>query len=74
MNRFALLAAKFGDKAAAREIFAQIEDHWDPEVWGDRQTFEKAKLWAENQLVRKQIGVQRSWLMASLARSVRSTS
>ena len=47
-ERFALLAAKFGDKAAAREIFAQIVDHWDPEVWGDRQTFEKAKHWAEN--------------------------
>jgi hypothetical protein len=60
MNRFALLAAKFGDKAAAREIFAQIEDHWDPEVWGDRQTFEKAKLWAENQLVRKQLSSKRS--------------
>lgn len=48
MNRFALLAAKFGDKAAAREIFAQIADHWDPGIWGDRQAFEKAKLWAEN--------------------------
>jgi hypothetical protein len=48
MNRFAMLAAKFGDKAAAREIFEQIAEHWDPEVWGDRQAFQKAKLWAEN--------------------------
>jgi hypothetical protein len=41
MNRFALLAAKFGDKAAAREIFAQIADHWDPEVWETDRRFRR---------------------------------
>jgi len=48
MNRFALLAARFGDKSAARDIFALIGDRWDPEVWRDRRKFDLAKNWAEN--------------------------
>jgi hypothetical protein len=47
-NRFAFLTVKFRDKAAAREVFLQIGDNWDQDVWANRETFEAAKVWAIN--------------------------
>jgi hypothetical protein len=48
MNRFAFLTAKFGDKSAAKEVFARIGNSWDQGVWMDRKRFEAAKVWAMN--------------------------
>jgi hypothetical protein len=48
MNRFAFLAAKFGDKSAAKEVFARIGDNWDLSVWTSRERFEAAKVRAIN--------------------------
>jgi hypothetical protein len=48
MNRFAFLAAKFGDKSAAKEVFARIGDNWDQGVWTNRERFDAAKVWAHN--------------------------
>ena len=48
MNRFAFLATKFGDKSAAKEIFAQLGDRWDQGAWTNREMFQAAKTWAAN--------------------------
>ena len=48
MNRFAFLAAKFGDKSAAKQAFANLGDSWDQGVWTNRERFEGAKVWAIN--------------------------
>jgi hypothetical protein len=46
MNRYVSMAAKAGDKSAARETFLHLGARWDPSVWGRRAKFDAARLWA----------------------------
>lgn len=48
-NRFAAMAAKVGDKAAAREAFQEIGDAWDKDVWWRKEKFDAAKNWATSE-------------------------
>ena len=46
LNRFAFLAATYGDKAAAAKAFARIGPNWDRKIWGTRARFESQRTWA----------------------------
>jgi tetratricopeptide (TPR) repeat protein len=46
LNRFAMLAATYGDKEAAAKAFQRIGPNWDRSVWGTRGRFESQKSWA----------------------------
>ena len=46
-NRMALLAFQAGDRAVAREMFAQICDQWNPDTWRSKAHFEQVRAWAE---------------------------
>jgi hypothetical protein len=48
-NRFASMAAKAGDKPAAREAFANIGDNWEKSVWVSSAKFEYARTWAKSE-------------------------
>ena len=45
-NRFASMAAKAGDKAAARPEFIEIGADWDKDIWVSQEKYEAAKNWA----------------------------
>jgi hypothetical protein len=44
-NRMAYMAWKFRDRTFAAQQFQIIGDHWSKKVWGDRETFDKARQW-----------------------------
>jgi tetratricopeptide (TPR) repeat protein len=46
VNRFAFLAAAYGDKATAARAFARIGSNWDPTIWGAYTRFESQRKWA----------------------------
>jgi tetratricopeptide (TPR) repeat protein len=46
LNRFAMLAAAYGDKAVAAKTFLRIGPNWDASVWGSRARFEAERNWA----------------------------
>jgi hypothetical protein len=48
-NRFASMAFKAEDKAAAHEAFAMMGDDWEKKVWMSSEKFETAKAWATSQ-------------------------
>jgi hypothetical protein len=45
-NRFAYLAYLAKDRAAARRVFGEIGESWDPGAWSSRNKFEEARAWA----------------------------
>ena len=47
-NKAAYFAWKFRDAAFARQQFEQIGNHWDREVWRDRDRFDRARDWAQS--------------------------
>jgi len=46
LNRFAFLAATYGDKAVAAKAFLRIGPNWDSTIWGSRAQFESQRSWA----------------------------
>jgi hypothetical protein len=46
LNRFALLAYLYQDRAVARKVFARLGDQWEPELWRKHDTFNTARTWA----------------------------
>ena len=46
LNRFAYLAAAYGDKQVAAKAFLRIGPNWDSSVWGTRARFESQRSWA----------------------------
>jgi tetratricopeptide (TPR) repeat protein len=46
MNRFAYLAATYGDKPVAAKAFFRIGPNWDASVWGSLARFESQRSWA----------------------------
>ena len=46
LNRFAFLAAAYGDKAVAAKAFARVGPNWDAHIWGSRSRFESQRVWA----------------------------
>ena len=46
LNRYAFLAATYGDKAVAAKAFARIGSNWDRQIWGTRARFESQRSWA----------------------------
>jgi hypothetical protein len=46
-NELAFMAWKFQDAAVARQQFALIGDDWNPSVWRDRNSFDRARDWAQ---------------------------
>src|SRR5262249_810428 len=46
-NQIAFMAARFGDSAAADDMFAKIGDHWDKGTWGTQEYFEQVRGWAK---------------------------
>jgi tetratricopeptide repeat protein len=45
-NRFAFLAATYGDRVVAAKTFLRIGPNWDYTVWGSRARFESQRTWA----------------------------
>jgi Domain of unknown function (DUF4034) len=48
-NRFASMAVKAGDRAAARAEFIEMGADWDKEVWVSEAKYEAAKNWATSE-------------------------
>jgi hypothetical protein len=47
MNRFAYMSPYFAnDKASAHDVFSQIGDEWNHNVWSNQVNFENARAWA----------------------------
>lgn len=46
LNRFAYLAAAYGDKKVAAQAFLRIGPNWDSSVWDTRSRFESQRSWA----------------------------
>ncbi len=46
-NKMAWFACRFHDAEVARQQFALIGDHWDRDVWRDRERFDRARDWAQ---------------------------
>ena len=46
-NKMAWFAYRFRDAATARQQFELIGDHWDRDVWRDRDRFDEARDWAQ---------------------------
>ena len=46
LNRFAFMAAAYGDQQAAARAFLRIGPYWDYSVWGSRARFESQRTWA----------------------------
>ncbi len=46
VNRFAFLAATYGDRVVAAKAFRRIGSNWDYTVWGSRARFESQRVWA----------------------------
>jgi hypothetical protein len=46
LNRFAYMAATYGDREVAAKTFARIGPHYDVSVWGSRGRFESQRTWA----------------------------
>lgn len=46
MNRFAYMSYVANDKSSARDVFSQIGDEWNHNVWSNQLNFENARAWA----------------------------
>lgn len=48
-NQICLLAITSDDKEFSRQMFAEIGEHWDDNLWSSKPVFEHQKRWANNQ-------------------------
>lgn len=46
LNRYAYLAYLYRDQEVARSVLARVGNNWNPVVWRNYETFDKARAWA----------------------------